>query len=132
MGEGKECSQAKSSLVLFLAHLLALNLALGFTGLAFLGLDAFTGLALTILGGGVWLSLAGVALGFLLGALEAAFSGMATFFTYFLVFMKTTGLLESSLENTSGNQALDGQLDLGVCVLTHLVVDFNIRLDRLA
>ena len=78
----------------------------------FLGLDALTGLALTVLGFLVFLGVAagfflvfltGVALGFLLGALEAAFLGLAAFFgvatflTSFFVFLKATDLLGSSL-----------------------------------
>ena len=108
----QECPQEKPHCHFFLPVLLALDLALGFTGLVFLGLDALTGLALTVLGFLVFLGVAagfflvfltGVALGFLLGALEAAFLGLAAFFgvatflTSFFVFLKATDLLGSSL-----------------------------------
>ena len=59
----QECPQEKPHCHFFLPVLLALDLALGFTGLVFLGLDALTGLALTVLGFLVFL---GVAAGFFL------------------------------------------------------------------
>jgi hypothetical protein len=83
---------------------LALDLALGFISLVFLGLDALNGLALitldflVFLGMAVGIFLAFFNLGgfhFLLENLETAFLGLAPH-VIFLVFLKATGLSNSS------------------------------------
>lgn len=94
----------------FLADFFALDFALGFDGFAFLGFNAFTGLALTVFGflaffgaaAGFFLAFLAAALGFLAEDLVAAFLdlaaflGVVAFLTSFLAFLAGGGFLGSS------------------------------------